>query len=157
MIILFASIALASGLLFTNIYTSIIDARSWGADIPNSIATARQYFKSVNPGNFFRIFSPANQLLGILALVVFWKTAPSIRICLGAALIMYLLAEAMTFGYFYPRNDLMFRSLSPDDSNQLRKIWAEWASVNWVRSAVLLIGICCSFLALHKIYTLVER
>jgi len=47
--------AFANGLLFTNIYNSMIDAKSWGADLPHSIETARQYFKSINPGKFFRI------------------------------------------------------------------------------------------------------
>jgi hypothetical protein len=90
-IVLFSSISLASGLLFANLYTSLIDAKSWGADIPNSIAAAREYFKIVNPGNFFRIFSPVNQGLGIVALILFWKSSPAIRLTLGVALGLYLL------------------------------------------------------------------
>ena len=78
-IILFASISLASGLLFTNLFTSLIDAKSWGCDIPDSIAVAREYFKNVDPGNFFRLFSPINQALALIVLVLFWKTSPSIR------------------------------------------------------------------------------
>src|SRR3954453_196473 len=108
-IVLFASICIASGLLLSNIYTSLVDARSWGSNIPDSIAIARQYFKASNPGNFFRIFSPLNQLLGILVLVLFWKSSLSIRLYLGMALVLYLVAEGMTFGYFYPRNDILFR------------------------------------------------
>ena len=76
---LFASIALASGLLFTNAYTSLIDATSWGSNIPHSIGAAREYFKNVNPGNFFRVFSPANQVLALLALILFWKSAQKYR------------------------------------------------------------------------------
>src|SRR5215813_13928190 len=102
---LFLSIGLASGLVFTNLYTSLIDARSWGTDIPNSIAAAREYFKVVNPGNFFRLFSPVNQALGILVLLLFWRRSSSIRLNLGIALLCYLAAEAMTFMYFFPRND----------------------------------------------------
>src|SRR5258706_15825487 len=78
-VVLFASIAIASGLLLTNIYTSIIDAKSWGSNIPQSIETARKYFNVINPGNFFRIFSPINQLLGLLVLILFWKSSPAIR------------------------------------------------------------------------------
>ena len=62
-IALFASISIASGLLFANVYTSLVDAKSWGSDIPGSIAAAREYFKTVSPANFFRIFSPLNQLI----------------------------------------------------------------------------------------------
>jgi hypothetical protein len=153
-IILFGSIAVASGLLLTNIYTSIVDAKSWGADIPQSIDTARKYFKVTNPGNFFRIFSPINQLLGLLALVLFWKASPSIRINLGIAFALYLVAEAMTFGYFYPRNDILFRTAQLTDTDTLRKVWGQWNSMNWVRSLALLIGLTFSFLSLHKIYSL---
>ena len=156
-IILFASITLASGLLFANLYTSLIDARSWGSDIPNSIATAREYFKTVNPGNFFRLFSPVNQALGIIVLILFWKASPSIRLCLGAALALYLLAEGLTFGYFFPRNDIMFRDARLTDVDLLKKTCSEWATMNWIRSGILLAGIFFSFLSLHKIYSLRQK
>jgi hypothetical protein len=150
-IILFASISVASGLLLTNIYTSIIDAKSWGSNIPDSIAAARAYFATVNPGNFFRLFSPINQLLGILVLILFWKSVPSVRMYTGAALLMYLVAEAMTFGYFYPRNAILFNTASLTDIDLLKKTWSQWNSMNWVRSGVLLTGIIFSFLALFRL------
>jgi uncharacterized membrane protein len=151
-IILFASVSIASGLLLANIYTSIVDARSWGSDIPNSISAAREYFKTVNPGDFFRIFSPANQLLGLLVLVLFWKTSPSVRLCAAVAFVLYLLAEGLTFKYFYPRNDIMFRTASLTDIDLLKKTWSQWNTMNWVRSAILLGGIIFSFLTLYKYY-----
>jgi len=156
-IVLFSSICLASGLLFANLYTSLIDSRSWGIDIPNSIAAAREYFKTVNPGNFFRMFSPVNQILAIIVLVLFWKASPSIRICLGIALGMYLLAEGLTFGYFFPRNDIMFRNARLTDVDLLRKTLSEWTTMNWVRSGILIVGIFFSFLSLHKIYSLPRK
>ena len=152
-IFLFASVSIASGLLLANVYTSLIDASSWGSNIPNSIAVAREYYKTVTPGNFFRIFSPVNQALGLLVLVLFWKSSSTIRLYLGAALLMYLLAEGLTFGYFYPRNDIMFRTAQLTDIDLLKKTWSEWNSMNWVRTLVLLLGIICSCLSLHKIYS----
>jgi len=153
-IILFASVTIAGGLLFVNLYTSLVDARSWGSNIPHSIEAAREYFKTVNPGNFFRIFSPVNQLLGLLTLILFWRSSPSIRLCLAIAFILYVLTDAFTFAYFYPRNDLMFKITPLTDVDLLRKTWAEWNSMNWVRTLILLAGISFSFLSLHKIYTL---
>jgi len=150
-IALFLSIGVGAGLLFVNVYTSLVDARSWGSDIPHSIATAREYFKSVNPGNFFRVFSPANQVLALLVLILFWRTSPSIRMCLGAALVLYVLVDVMTVAYFYPRNDILFRTAPLTDVDTLRKAWSEWNAMNWVRSLILLIGLGFSFLSLHKI------
>ena len=153
-IILFSSISLASGLLFTNLFTSLIDAKSWGSDIPNSIVAAREYFKVVDPGVFFRLFSPINQALGIIVLILFWKASPSIRLGLGIALVCYLSAEAMTFMYFFPRNDIMFRDAQLTDIDLLKKTWSEWNRMNWVRTGILLVGVISSTLSLHKIYSL---
>ena len=150
---LFASIALASGLLFANIYTSWVDARSWGADIPRSIETARQYFKTVNPGNFFRIFSPANQVAALLVLILFWKVSATVRIYLGMALAIYVCVDVFTFAYFYPRNSIMFEKESLADIDALKNAWAGWNAMNWLRSLIIFAGVVFSFLALHKTYT----
>jgi len=151
-IILFISIGIASGLLFVNVYTSLVDAKSWSSDIPNSIATTREYFKTVSPANFFRLFSPINQVLGLLVLILFWKTSPSIRLCLGAAFLLYILGDVFTFAYFYPRNDIMFKTAHLTDVDLLRKTAAEWSAMNWLRSLVILTGLVFSCISLHKIY-----
>lgn len=153
-IILFASISIAAGLFFVNLYNSLVDAKSWGSDLPNSIAAAREYFKTVNPGNFFRIFSPVNQILGLLALILFWKSAPAARIYLGAAFAFYVLGEMFTFAYFFPRNDIMWKTAQLTDVDLLRKAWSEWSNMNWLRTFILLVGLSCSFMSLHKIYSL---
>lgn len=154
---LFASISIACGLLFVNLYSSLIDAKSWGSNIPDSIATGREYYKTVNPGNFFRIFSPMNQVLALLVLILFWKASPSIRTCLITAFIMYVVADVLTFAFFYPRNDIMFKTAQLSDTNLLRKAWSEWNTMNWVRSLIVLAGIFFSFLSLHKVYSLQDK
>lgn len=150
-LILFLSIFIATGLLFVNFYNSLIDARSWNADVPNSIAAAREYFKNVNPGDFFRIFSPINQLLGILVLILFWKSSRSVRLTLGIALLTYLIAEGLTFMYFFPRNEILFQSGNLNDIETMQRIASEWAAMNWVRTGILCIGVFFSSLSLHRI------
>lgn len=151
-VLLFLSICLASGLLFTNIYNSLIDTKSWGSDIPNSITAAREYFKVINPGNFYRVFSPINQVLGLIVFIAFWKTTTEIRICLGVAFGMYIVADVLTFAYFYPRNDIMFKTAQLSEVTILKTVWSEWNKMNWIRSFVILIGLFYSCLSLHKIY-----
>jgi len=135
----------------------MIDAKSWGSDIPNSIVAARNYFKAVNPGDFFRIFSPINQILALAVLILFWKTAPSIRLYMGVALVLYILCDVLTFAYFYPRNDIMFKTASLTDVDLLRKTWSEWAKMNWARVAMLLLGVIFSFRSLHLIYSVYRK
>jgi hypothetical protein len=153
-IVLYASATIAAGLVLVNIYNSLIDAKSWGSHIPESIATARVYFNMVNPGNFFRIFSPINQALGLLTLIIFWNSSTSIRFYLVIALLLYISADALTFAYFYPRNEIMFKTAQLTDIELLKKIWAEWNGMNWVRTFIIIIGLIFSFLSLHKIYSL---
>ena len=152
-LLLFVSIALASGLLFTNIYTSLVDAKSWGANLPRSIETAREYFKTVNAGNFFRIFSPLNQVAGLLALILFWKVSATVRIYLGLALVLYVCTDVLTFAYFYPRNAIIFEKGSLTDIDTLKNALNGWRTMNWMRSFVVFAGVVFSCLALHKIYT----
>ncbi len=150
-IVLYLSIVFASGVLFANMYNSIVDTTAWGAHFPESIQTTRAYYQTVNPGTFFRVFSPINQLLALLSLIFFWKRSPAVRIFLLAAFILYVLADVFTFAYFYPRNDIMFKS---DLSTNLRAVelaWRQWRPMNWLRSAIIVAGLACSFIALDKL------
>ena len=153
-ILLYLFIGFASGLLFVNIYTSIVDHHSWGSDFPRSIQTAREYFKSGNPGKFFRVFAPVSQVLGLLALIFFWKTSLPIRILLAAAFLFVVGTDVMTFAYFYPRNDIMFNSDLSLNLNSIEKAWKQWGMMNWVRSLIATIALVCSMIALHKYYRL---
>jgi hypothetical protein len=149
---LYLFITLTAGLLLTNIYTSMVDAVSWNSDIPASIETAREYFKTTNPGKFFRIFSPMNQFMAFLSVIFFWHTSRKIRIYLAIALILVVLADVMTFTYFYPRNAILFESPLVENLQQIKTAGAQWASMNWVRSLIVAAGLCFAFLGLHEIY-----
>ena len=135
-------------------YTSIIDHHSWGSDFPKSIQTAREYFKSGNPGKFFRVFAPVSQVLALLALIFFWKTSLPIRILLAAALLFVVGTDVITFGYFYPRNDIIFNSDLSSNLDSIEKAWKQWGMMNWVRSLIATIALVCSMIALHKYYGL---
>lgn len=150
-IILLISLIVASGILTANIYNTVIDARSWASDLPNSIQAARQYFKSVNPGDFYRIISPISQLLALISIILFWKAGKKIRIALIVAFVLFFATDILTFTYFYPRNDIMFRNEL--DIEKIRIAWQEWTSMNWVRTFAFAIGIFCTAYSLDAIYT----
>ena len=120
--ILMLATTFAAGLLFVNLYTSLIDAVSWGSNIPASTQTARDYYKAANPGDFFRIFSPINQILSLLALIICWKAGKRIRLYCIFALLLAIAADAMTFGFFYPRNEIMFNG-PISDTSAIRTAW----------------------------------
>ena len=119
-----------SGLLLTNIYNSIVDAPNWCNNIPESIENSRSYFETSNTGIFFRVFSPMNQIFAIIALMLFWKTSKRIRLYFCLALVFALLGDVLTFGYFYPRNDIMFNA---EITNNLSQITDACHEINLAR------------------------
>jgi len=142
-IIISIGIVLASGLLFVNLYTSIVDVTSWGGDVPRSAQVAGEYFKNVNPGHFFRIFSPMNQLVGLLLLIVCWKLGKQARWLCAGALLAALVAESLTFMYFYPRNEIILGQ--GQDAAAVAQAVKEWAAMNWVRSGLVLVEVLLYF------------
>ncbi|KIC91035.1 DUF1772 domain-containing protein [Flavihumibacter sp. ZG627] len=147
--VLYACVAFSSGLFFTLIYNSIVNAANWESNIPQSITATRDFFVVANPGTFFQVVDPANMLLNVLALILFWNF-PSIRLFLGIALICYVSSMVLTFTYFYPRNEIMFLSKPLPDAETLKKAASEWGRMGWVRCLLTLAGLVCTFIALDK-------
>ena len=145
------AISLAAGLLFANIYNSLIDARNWGANIPASIQTARDYFKTANPGTFYRIFSPANQVAGLLALILCWRAGKRVRIYCAIALMCAVATDMLTFAYFYPRNDILFKSPIATNLHAIKAAWEQWSAMNWFRSVICAVTLVFDFLAFNLI------
>ena len=149
-IVLILAATVASGLLFANIYTSMVDAPNWARDVPASIVDAREYMSVKNPGSFFRVFSPMNQVLALLAVVVsWWAPKGTFSICV-AALILAVSVEIFTFAYFYPRNEIMF--VAPiENSDAIRSALSSWRNMNWIRSGMIAVLVVLDYLALMKV------
>ena len=150
-IILLTSVAVASGVLFANIFNSLVIAVATDSNIPNSIIAGKEFFRTVNPGAFFQIFSPASQILTLASLILFWKHSKKMRLFLGIALVCYISADIMAFMYFHPRTDLMFSDNRPDVAT-LKRLSAEWMTMNWVRNFILAVGVVFSFGAVDRFY-----
>lgn len=147
----------ASGLLFANVYNSIVDASNWGHSIPASLIAAREYFQAADPGTFYRVLSPALQVLTLFAVVICWTVNSRVRYLLIAALFISVSVDVFTFGYFYPRNEIMFRSSLDGNIDAVTAAWSQWKSMNWVRSALIAAGVLCDFLALDRLRSTSDR
>ena len=137
--------------LGVNVYNSIVDARNWGANIPDSIHAARNYFNVATPGVFFRVASPLNQLFALATLVVCWKSGKNVRLYFGFAFLIAVLTDVLTFAFFYPRNEILFLGAEVK-VDVLLKAWSEWSNMNWVRSLLLVFGLVCSMKGLDSLY-----
>ena len=149
--ILILAAIFASGLLFVNVYTSVVDARNWGHDIPNSLIAAREYFSVANPGSFFRVVSPISQVIALVALIICWGAGKRVRIYCAVALVLAVFGDVFTFAYFFPRNDIMFVAPLTSDTDALRAAWSGWTTMNWPRSGILVVQIIVDYLALLRV------
>jgi hypothetical protein len=150
-LILLIAITFASGLLFVNVYNSIVDACNWGHDIPNSLSAARNYMSVANPGTFFRVVSPASQVIALIALILCWRAGWTVRVLCAIALVLAVSCDLLTFAYFYPRNDIMFVQPINADTEFLKKTWSEWTFMNWPRSGILIVQVIIDYLALLRV------
>lgn len=53
-LIILMSVAVASGVLFANIFNSMVIAVATESNIPNSIIAGKEYFRFANPGDFLK-------------------------------------------------------------------------------------------------------
>ena len=149
---LFLSIICASGLTMVSIYNSVVDAQSWGSDIPASIQTARDYFQHVDPRRFYVVVGPVNLVLVLLTLILFWKDSVSLRYYFAASLACYAAILILTLAYFIPRDLILFTWSIPDHLEQIRTASAQWSAMNWLRSLLGLAGVLFSFKGLDTYY-----
>ena len=151
-LILLLSIICASGLTMVTIYNSVVDAKSWGSDIPASIQTARDYFEPVDPRRFYVVVGPVNLVLILLTLIVFWNDSVSLRYYFAASLACYAAILILTLAYFIPRDLILFTWSIPDHLEQIRTASAQWGAMNWLRSFLGLAGVLFSFKGLDAYY-----
>lgn len=156
-LILFLSLICASGLTMVNIYNGVVDAQSWGSDIPASIQTARDYFQHVDPRRFYTVVGPVNEILILLTIVLFWKDGVSLRVCFATSFVMYTAIIVLTVAYFLPRNSILFTSSIPDHVDQIRTAAAQWNHMNWLRSMLGFVGVLFSLKGLDTYYQITRE
>lgn len=151
-LILLLSIICACGLTMVTIYKSVVDAKSWGSDIPASIQTARDYFQHVDPRRFYEVAGPVNLVLIVLTLILFWKESVLLRFYFAASFACYAAILVLTLAYFVPRNLILFTWPISDHLQQIRTASAQWSAMNWIRSLLGLAGVLFSFKGLDSYY-----
>lgn len=154
--VLFLSIILGSGLVMVTVYNTIVDATSWGSDIPASIETARDYYRHVDPRRFYLIIGPPNLLLSLLTLILFWKDGP-LRLYFGLSLLLYATIVVLTLTYFVPRDLILFTLPVPGHIEEIRTAVSQWTHMNWARTLLGLAAVLLSFRGLHIYYRIVSR
>ena len=61
----------------------------------------------------------------------------------------------MTFTYFYPRNEIMF--VNPMNAEAAAQAWRGWATMNHVRSALVLAALLSELVTLTRVAQMTPR
>jgi hypothetical protein len=80
-----------------------------------------------------------HQVAALLLAIACWKPGGCTRISSIFAFLVALSADAFTFGYFYPRNEIIFLSNSAPEA--IKQAVNEWAAMNWARSLLVALGL----------------
>src|ERR1700731_5485038 len=119
------ALVVSAMLLGAGVYESVAVAPNFqGA--PASLEHARGFYHATNPGMFFRLISPAVQLFLLVALVCSWRH-PDTRWRLAGALALAILADVISFRFYYPRSAILFGTPLTNSPADLDKVGAEWA------------------------------
>lgn len=129
------AIVMSSGLLFVNLYSSVVDAPNWGHQLPQSLVVARKYFIFKNPSDFFKFTGPLIHIIAINCVIRFWKTGKKVLLYNVTALVAILLNDILTFVIFFPLNEILFGNTR--DILLIQRAFHEWDLLNWFRSFVL--------------------
>jgi hypothetical protein len=146
-IVVCLAVIVIGSVLGANVYNSVVDVRSWCANMPESLNTAQRYFTVVTPATFFRVASPVAQVLALVALIVCWRV-PGARVYAATALVASIVGDLMTFGYFYPRNAIIMGDLRNVDAAM--QACREWARMNHVRNALVLGALVAELMVLTR-------
>ena len=88
-------------------------------------------------------------MLSLIVVIVSWKLGGTTRGLAAAALGLGVLADVLTFAYFYPRNQVMFEQAV--DVHAMTLAWAGWSSMNHVRSVLVLGVLLCQLNVLSRV------
>ena len=142
----------ASGLTMITLYNSMVDFKSWSGDVPSSIQVAREYYRHVDPRNFFSIVAPINQIAILLTVILFWRSSIPVRTNFILSFFIYAGIGALTIFYFIPRDIIIFASPFQGNIETIKAALHQWQYMNWVRTALGLAGIFFNLRALDMFY-----
>ena len=149
-LLLAAAAALSGMLLGGSLYDSLVLVPNINGNLPQSLEHGRLFMHAATPGSFFRVISPLTQVSLLLAGIFCW-TVRSSRWWILAGLLAAVMADVLTFAYFYPRNELMFQNPLGQPVELLARTAQEWGRMNLVRIALVAVAVGCALTALIKL------
>ena len=123
------------------IYEMVVITPLWSANLPNSVIewNTRPDFV-INPTRFYLPIVLALILSSLLATILNWKS-DSRRIWLILSTVCVITTFAFTLVYFFPKNEVLFRSqFTGLSGEEITMIANAWTRANWIRVGIMIVG-----------------
>ena len=134
------------------IFAVMVEYPNWFANIPDSLADSRTFYRALHPGYFFQVFGPLMVLSGLAFVLVGWRIAGARNLVL-VTLAIFVAIELLTFLYIYPRLGIMF---GPEASGQsvevLQRAASEFTFADRIRTLMDFIASGVSIAALFRFF-----
>lgn len=126
------------------------------ANIPNwksgdimDVSKYRDFYAKASPKNYFFPFVIGTPIVSLICLFLVWNIGDPARIFLIMSSLIALLVSVATIKYFVPINDYIFTSTEYDQV-KLKKLVSGWIKMDYIRVAILGVGLLTSILALKS-------
>lgn len=143
LMIMFGSILFETFIIYPNIFH----------DVPRSFDIATKFMAVAGPSNFFRPIGAFTIPLGIISLLLSWRTKPA-RLWLLGSLIVIIIGEFLFSAFFFwPRNTIMFvEGPALHSAATLKQVAWEFQTGHWFRLALSACSATLAFIGLLKFY-----
>ena len=133
------------------IFSVMVEYPNWFANVPQSLADTRDFYKVLHPGFFFQTFGPIMLLTGIAFVIAGWRMPKTRNLVIVSILIMIGI-ELLTFVYIYPRLGVL---CSPDGAHPvdaLRLAADQFTIADRIRTVLMFIASAFGVAALFQFF-----
>jgi hypothetical protein len=143
LMIMFGSILFETFIIYPNIFH----------DVPRSFDVATKFMAVAGPSNFFRPIGACTIPLGIVSLLLCWRTKPARFWILGSLIVIILGEFLFSALFFWPRNTIMFvEGPTLHSAATLKQVAWEFQTGHWFRLALSMCSATLAFIGLLKFY-----
>jgi hypothetical protein len=141
-----------------HLFDIFIIVPNWNVGSLEAIQLYNTFFHVTDPRYFFSYIRPLSIGLSLICLLVFWNRGSPLRVLLFFSLMIDILIYGVSFFYFSPMNEYLFLDESiAYDLALVKEYSSRWVASNYIRIALLTVGVYTSLRAVHFSYTTGSR
>ena len=132
-----------------HLFDLLANVPNWKSGDIADVSKYRDFYGKASPKNYFLPFVVGTPVISLLSLILVWNSGNDVRIFLLISTLLSLLIFVAAVKYFVPINEYILTSKKYDEV-KLKKLVSGWVKIDYIRLALLGIGLLTSILALRS-------